>query len=201
MEILEFRITIYMFGKQDPILTLSDTDLLIRFQKKADMRIVGEFYKRYAHLVMGTCMKYLQNRQEAEDLTMHVFEILPDKIGRHQIIHFKSWLHIVVKNECLMRLRKKTHHSHIDELHIPVNQESEEGEDLDFNIEQLEKAMSLLKDDQRKCIELFFIDNRSYKQIADELVIPVGAVKSYIQNGKRNLRIQLERNHVRQTEQ
>lgn len=61
--------------------------------------------------------------------------------------------------------------------------------------------MSLLKDDQRKCIELFFIDNRSYKQISDELVIPVGAVKSYIQNGKRNLRIQLERNHVRQTEQ
>lgn len=96
-----------MFGKKDSISSLNDTDLLNRFQKKADMRIIGEFYQRYAHLVMGTCMKYLQNRQEAEDLTMHVFEILPDKIQRHQITHFKSWLHIVVKNECLMRLKKK----------------------------------------------------------------------------------------------
>lgn len=187
-----------MFAKKESITSLSDDDLLLRYQEKSDMRIVGELYKRYAHLVLGTCMKYLQNKQEAEDTTMHVFEVLPNKISRHHITHFKSWLHIVVKNECLMQLRKRKHFSTTEDLIISGDSDVEHCKELEFSLEQLEFALNLLKDDQRICIELFYIESKSYKCIADELSVSINTVKSNIQNGKRNLKLQLERNHVGQ---
>jgi len=144
---------------------------------------------------MGTAMKYLKNVHEAEDLTMEVFEGLAKKIEKHEIKHFKSWLYMVCRNECLMRLRKKG----------PITQEIEDrllGSESDENVAvkeeqltRLESAIEDLKEEQKICIKHFYLDQKSYQEIAIELNISIKKVKSAIQNGKRNLKILMEGNH------
>lgn len=96
----------------------SDEELILLFKQKEDKKIIGEIYIRYGHLVMGTCMKYLKNKQDAEDISMQIFEKMPRILVRHNIQYFKSWLYMVTKNECLMWLRKKRKYYHRTENRI-----------------------------------------------------------------------------------
>ena len=84
---------------------LSDRELISRFQKTEDNRFVGVLYKRYAHLVFGVGLKYLKNEEQAKDMSMQVFEKLIDKLKTQSIDNFKSWLHVMTKNECLRAIR------------------------------------------------------------------------------------------------
>ncbi len=173
--------------------TLSDEKLLTEYRSRADKNILGELYVRYGHLVMGTCMKYLKNQMDAEDITMILFEKLPSKILNHEINYFKSWLYMVTKNECLMFLRKKG----IASVEITRELEAEEDEQSlaqarEVQLSLLEEAIDTLKDEQQKCIRLFYIDRKSYHEITSILDMDLKKVKSAIQNGKRNLKIKLE---------
>ena len=151
---------------------------------------------------MGTCMKYLKNKMIAEDLTMNIFEDLQTKIRKHEIQHFKSWLYRVTKNECLMHLRKKKIEISSDELQI-----LEDLEDIqiihakEVKLTILEDALPDLKDEQRICLELFYLKDRSYQEISEELNIDIKQVKSAIQNGKRNLKLKLEEHNEFKNEQ
>ena len=173
----------------------TDEDLLSLYKEKGSKAIVGEYYTRYGHLVMGTCMKYLKNQQDAEDLTMSLFEKLPSKLANHSISYFKSWLYMVTKNECLMLLRKKGRF--FDDLSENLTEEIEADTVLEKEVEltKLEAAVQELKTDQRKCIELFYLEQKSYQEIAELLRMDLNKIKSAIQNGKRNLKIKLEGNH------
>ena len=186
-----------LFKRRLKYRTYTDEDLLILYKQDQDSMILGEYYNRYSHLVMGTAMKYLKNVHDAEDITMLVFEKLPKKLISHNISFFKSWLYMVVKNECLMLLRKKS---------IPTTEineeldgdESDELVELELKEEQLnllEQEIGNLKSDQKKCIELFYLEQKSYQEITDLLGMELKKVKSAIQNGKRNLKIKLEGNH------
>lgn len=178
---------------------MGDEDLVKLFRLKQDTNCIGELYVRYGHLVMGTCMKYLKNVADSEDVTMQLFESLHNKLLKHEVSFFKSWLYMVAKNECFMALRKRgiAYSSGLfnDELTAaPLNEgsDSELNELADLRLERLEEVLPLLKDEQRMCVELFYLKEFSYQQISDELGIPLPQVKSAIQNGKRNLRIRLE---------
>lgn len=179
-------------GKRKKYKQLDDSALLHVFKESGDQNIVGEYYKRYAHLVMGTAMKYLKNKFDAEDLVMHLFEKLPKKLESHTIQHFKSWLYMVTKNECLMVLRKKGY------LTKELTQELESTNELDLKVEKeeqleaLEGAIEELKDEQKTCIKLFYIESKSYQEITEVLKLDIKKVKSAIQNGKRNLKLKLE---------
>jgi len=171
---------------------LDDSDLLELYKKSKDQIILGEYYTRYGHLVMGTAMKYLKNKFDAEDLVMNLFEKLPKKLESHSIQHFKSWLYMVTKNECLMLLRKKGY------LTKELTSELESTSELNLKVEKeeqliaLEKAIEELKDEQKDCIKLFYIESKSYQEITESLQLDVKKVKSAIQNGKRNLKLKLE---------
>jgi RNA polymerase sigma-70 factor (ECF subfamily) len=171
---------------------LEDLELVIEFQKSGVSDIIGELYRRYGHLVMGTAMKYLKNEVEAEDLVMHLFEQLPKKLKSHSISHFKSWLYMVTKNECLMVLRKK------GRLTNSISTELVAEDQLDVKIQEesqylaLEEALSKLKSEQKDCIRLFYLENFSHQDIAVQLKMDMKKVKSAIQNGKRNLKLYLE---------
>ena len=184
-----------LFKKRRTYQPLSDDELIVLYKGKASARIIGELYNRYAHLVMGVSMKYLKNRFDAEDLTMVVFEKLPQRIAMNDITYFKSWLYMVTKNECLMLLRKNTN------ITVELTQELESKDTLGSKQDQevkfslLDTAINQLKEEQRDCINLFYIERKSYLEISMSLNTDIKTVKSAIQNGKRNLKITLEKRH------
>lgn len=179
-------------GRRKKYKQLEDQELLIAFRDSGASEIIGEFYRRYGHLVMGTAMKYLKNQFDAEDLVMNLFEKLPSKLKSHTIQHFKSWLYMVSKNECLMLLRKKGH------VTSEITKELEAHDELELTVKKeeqfiaLEDAISDLKEEQQTCIKLFYLESRSYNEISTLLKLDVKKVKSAIQNGKRNLKLNLE---------
>ena len=181
-----------LFRKRTTYHLLSDEDLVSNYRNESSNEIIGEIYKRYGHLVMGTCMKYLKNRADAEDMTMTLFEKLPYKLKNHTVDRFKSWLYMVTKNECLMLLRKKGHVSSEITKELEANDELHIVEAKEVQYEILEEAIGELKEEQRKCIELFYIESKSYQEITALLQLDIKKVKSAIQNGKRNLKLTLE---------
>jgi len=180
---------------------LSDTDIINRYKKLGDTEVLVPLFDRYIHLVFGVCLKYLKNKEDAKDATMEVMESLLDKLLRHEISNFSSWLHTVSRNYCLMRIRNRKENLFIEidkrkNEQIPV----ESDEDLHQKIEEeeqfseMEKAIASLNNEQKQCIHLFFFEKRSYDEIAEKTGYSLKKVKSHIQNGKRNLRIYLIEN-------
>lgn len=170
---------------------------LIEWVKEDRSEASGELFQRYSLLVFGLCLKYHKNKQRAEDATMDIFEKLNDKIKRSDIKHFRNWLHSVARNECLMSLRKKgLKESEIDTALITeADQGGEELKLAELNerkLTLLEKAIGELKDEQKQCIELFYLKKKSYDDVSTETGFELKKVKSYIQNGKRNLKLILE---------
>ena len=175
----------------------SDQELIEQFAQKMDNEIIGEFYKRYGHLVFGVCMKYLKNVQNAEDLTIELFGELSEKIKQHRIVHFKSWLYISTKNSCLMSLRKKSFHSASFDEHTFSIEEEEANinskEILEFKLKALENAIDQLNEIQAICIKDFYIKKSCYEEISKSHHLTLNEVKSHIQNGKRKLKIILSK--------
>jgi RNA polymerase sigma-70 factor (ECF subfamily) len=171
----------------------TDEELVALYKQERSSACIGVLYERYGHLVLGACMKYLKNSTEAEDVAMHIFEGLHFKLLKHEITYFKSWLYMVTKNECFMLLRKKgKDHSSSEMKDIADDPTNEHTSSTELKLEALEAVIPTLKEDQRICIELFYLKDRSYQQISEELNMSLMQVKSAIQNGKRNLKLRLE---------
>ena len=189
-------------GDKDPE-ALSETDLAARYRQSGDRRYAGELYKRTAHLVLGICMKYLKDAHQAEDAVMDIYEKLLSDLKEHEVEHFKSWLYMVAKNHCLMKLRKgqteqnrKTGYEEFAQAIMEIEESlhlngTAEGEQ---QLQRLELAMQELNDGQRMCVTLFYLDGKSYKDIEQQTGYSDKQVKSFIQNGKRNLKLIMERN-------
>lgn len=153
------------------------------------------------HLVYGLCLKYFKNREESQDASMLIFEKLIDAVKKHEIQNFKSWLYVLSKNHCLMTLRsKKTKGIEVDiETETTIMESTYQlhpmdENDLEDDLTKLEKCISELQDEQKRCVEMFFLNKRPYQFIANETGFEIKKVKSYIQNGKRNLKICMESN-------
>ena len=179
----------------------SDLELIAEYKFTKNKLFVGILYKRYSHLVLGLSLKYLKNEDEAKDAVMQIFEKLFADLLKHQIEFFKSWLYTYSKNFCLMiiRTRKSKFKKEIElENNADLFMETESGLHLNKADEKekqfiaLENAINELKDEQKKCIDLFYLKEKSYIEIAEITGFTINEVKSYIQNGKRNLKIKLE---------
>lgn len=175
---------------------LSDEELILQNKARPNNKTLAVIYERYGHLVLGSCMKYLKNIQEAEDMTSSIFEKLPEKILQHEIRYFKSWLYQMSKNECLMKLRKKKVYTQdVNEQMLSSDEQEDDKVEKEVQIKQLEVALDELKDKQKECVVLFYLEELSYQEISDRLNLDIKTVKSQIQNGKRNLKIKLEKSH------
>jgi len=173
--------------------TLSDIELIVNYKTSGDKQLVGELFKRYTNFVFSICMKYLKNSYDSEDATMQIFEKLFTDLQRFEVANFKSWLHVIAKNYCMMKLRKPNREIYTDnfvekdfDLHHEAANEKEQ------QLLALEKAIAELPADQRNCVELFYINQKSYKEITEQTGYDYNKVKSYIQNGKRNLQLKLQ---------
>lgn len=181
----------------------SDNELITEYKNTKNNVLVGILYKRYSHLVLGLSLKYLKDEDEAKDAVMQIFEKLLSDLLKFNIEYFKSWLYSFSKNHCLMIIRTKQSKlkKEMDlQIHADSFMETESSSHPNSVIEKevqytkLEKAIEELNEDQRKCIKLFYLKERSYNEIADETGYTLNEVKSFIQNGKRNLKIKLEKN-------
>ena len=181
----------------------SDEDLLRQFQKNGSLDTLGELYSRYMHLVYGVSLKYLGDREDARDAVMQIFEKLITDLPGKEVRIFRSWLYVLTKNHCLMQIRsQKSADGRLEgykfeqefmesgsEMH-PMDREDPSAE------ADLQRCMEKLKKEQKQCIELFYYQNRCYQEIAEQLGIDEKKVKSFLQNGKRNLKICLEGKNV-----
>jgi RNA polymerase sigma-70 factor (ECF subfamily) len=181
------------------IKNLSDEELVERFKQSEQSKFVGVLYERYSHLVLGVCLKYLKDRNEALDQVSSIFEKLLVDLKKHKVDKFKPWLFMVSKNHCLMLLRSKKNQYHSDDqLRFIADESEEEAEMLvarERRLNSLEEAIELLKAPQQTCIRHFYLEKKSYREIGQLTGYSAKQVKSNIQNGKRNLRLLMEQRH------
>ncbi len=187
------------FRRRD-IKELSDTELVNRFKHSKNTRYIGVLFDRYGHLVYGVCLKYLKNVEESKDAVHLIFEKVMKDLLRMEVKTFKPWLYMVSKNFCLMEIRKKKplqgREQDIEAVgHTLEAEDDQETARLkELRLTSLEEAIEQLKPEQKKCIELFYLKEKSYQEVVELTGYELKKVKSYIQNGKRNLKIMLSAN-------
>lgn len=179
---------------QDP---LTDTELVSLYKKTSDLKVLGQLYQRYMDLVYGVCLKYLKESEGAKDAVMNIFEELIVKLKKHEVENFKSWLYQVAKNHCLMQLRTPRNLKTIElpealmqsdaNVHLDGVLEKEE------NFQRLEYCLTTLSEDQRRAVQLFYIEGKCYNEIVEQMGQEWSQVRSFIQNGRRNLKICMEK--------
>ncbi len=176
---------------------LPDADLVILYKESGDLTILGELYQRYMDLIYGVCLKYLKEPEQAKDSVMAIFEELTLKLRKHEVTHFKAWLHQLARNHCLMYLRSPRNKNS-----LPLPEElmySAETEHLNAvmekeqHLQQLSRCLETLGPEQRQTVEAFYLQEKSYQEISESTGMDWNRVRSLIQNGRRNLRNCMEK--------
>lgn len=174
-----------------------DDQLLAAYRQSGNLDILAALYERYMGMVYGVCLKYLKSDPESKDAVMEIFESLHEKVLKHEIRNFKSWLHVVVKNHCLMAIRKRKGHElqTIDEnfMHLPASDHLEDVLAKEKSLDQMEKCLETLGKEQQTSVRLFYLEEKCYQEVADLTGYELVKVRSYIQNGRRNLKICMEK--------
>ena len=183
--------------KKSNIDDLSDDALIARYKRDADMQALGTLFNRYLDLIYGVCLKYLKSAEKAEDAVMHIFELIVKKLPVHEVENFRPWLHVVSKNHCLEYLRKNKR-----KLTVAIDPEFMQSDafvhhddEFEFNGEHdgLYDCINNLPDKQKQSIQLFYLESKSYQEIAEITGQKKDRVRSFIQNGRRNLKICMEK--------
>ena len=187
------------FSKSKKTETGDDEALLKRYRESGDLAVLAELFQQYAQMVYYVCFEYLKDGDQSKDAVMQIFEELIDKVNRQDIKKFSSWLYVVSRNHCLMQLRqtKKMPFTVLDdfmELPLDLHQEDENKES---KLSAMELCIEKLPPAQKQSIDLFFLNEKCYKEITAITGFTLNEVKSYIQNGKRNLKICLEKKSER----
>lgn len=161
------------------------------------MTVLGELYQRYMDMVYGVCLKYFKESEAAKDAVMQVFEELVSKLKKHEVENFRGWLHQVAKNYCLMQLRTPRNLKTVEfKTELVQNEESVHLNGIlekEESFKQLEFCLGTLTDDQRKAIQLFYLQGKCYNEIAEITGQEWNQVRSFIQNGRRNLKLCMEK--------
>lgn len=176
---------------------ISDNELLHLFYTDHNNEWLGILMERYTMLLLGVSMKYLKNEEEAKDAVQQVFLKAINELHKYKVAYFKSWIYMIAKNHCLMKLRDKGRFSgEIDERMMAASDGPEEKKnhiERDKVLSNLSGALQQLNKEQQLCVTLFYLEKKSYQEIAGQTSYSIMQVKSHIQNGKRNLKIIMER--------
>lgn len=179
-----------------------DLELVQQYRRTGDLGLIGMLFERHTEMVYLICLRYLEEEEESKDATMQVFEQLIVALKRHEVSNFKSWLHSLTKNHCLQLLRTRRLKGKVTQALTPEQDTTAGGmqlsadEQQELELQALEQGMIHLPAEQRTCLELFYLQQRSYKEIVEITGCDMKQVKSYIQNGRRNLKIYVEKNHA-----
>lgn len=175
----------------------SDLELVAAYRSSNDLNVLAQLYQRYLDLLFGVCLKYLAENELAKDAVMDIFEELAAKLSRHEVVNFKGWLYTLAKNHCLMQLRSSSRIKvrpfdpelvqTAEELHLNDKMEKE------VRLDRLSQCIDTLAADQKTVVSLFYLESKCYKEIETITGYDWNKVRSLIQNGRRNLRICMQR--------
>jgi len=171
----------------------TDAELVVQYKDSGNLQVLAELYQRYMDLIYGVCLKYFKDSEQAKDGVMQIFEELIAKVKKHDVENFKNWVYQVAKNYCLMQLRTPKNLKTVEiaeslmqnqeNVHLNGVLEKEE------NLHRLEYCLTTLSDDQRRAVQLFYLDGKCYNEIVELMGQEWNQVRSFIQNGRRNLKI------------
>lgn len=174
----------------------SDLELVHLYRSGGDMSVLGTLYNRYMELVYGVCLKYLHDSEEAKDCVINIFEELVPKLKKYEIDNFKGWLYQLAKNHCLMILRSKKNkpvNVDADIMHLAENVHHDDAIEKEQDLNVMEYCIEQLPAEQKQAIQLFYLQEKCYKEIAETTELDINKVRSFIQNGRRNLKICMEK--------
>lgn len=184
--------------KADKYQHISDQELLDRYYREHDNQWLGILLERYTLLLLGVCMKYLKNEEEARDSVQQIFLKAITELAKYRVEFFKSWIYMVAKNHCLMKLRDRQGKmpAELSDKHTVTAAEETNYQDLlqnDHTLDLLEESLKELNPEQQQCVTLFYLQKKSYTEVSELTGFSMLQVKSYIQNGKRNLKLLIEK--------
>ncbi len=176
----------------------SDDELVQLYRADGDLSVLGALYQRYMDLVYGICLKYIKDQEASKDAVINIYEELIGKLKQHEVSNFKGWLYTLARNHCLMQLRKEKGKGTVE---IPATfMQSEEMLHLDGVLQKetqlslMENCLEQLGHEQKICVKLFYLEGKCYNDITEQTGIDWNKVRSYIQNGRRNLKLCIEEN-------
>lgn len=185
---------------------LSDEAIVEAFESAANPEALSVLFRRYTHLVYGVCCKYFSEEPDRQDVSIRIFQRVADRLQGSAVKNFSYWLGVVAKNECISELReRKTYREHLHQFKSQKNSDESYVENEGYHRllldslsdqdvqEMVSGMMEELSADQKLCIHLFFFRELSYKEIMHETGFSYEEVKTHLQNGKRNLRIKIEK--------
>ncbi len=165
-----------------------------------DREAFSALFERHAPLVLGVLTRMLGRRDEAEEVLQEAFLQAWDRAGSYNPRRAtpRGWLLLLSRSRAIDRIRSRQARVRREEA---VSTEAAWRADVDpvgtgqleasERAERVSRALTVLPEDQRRCIELAFYEGLSHSQIAAELDQPLGTVKSRILLGMRKLRDQL----------
>ena len=179
------------------ILSAEDDQVLVQlYRKEENIDVLGELYNRYMELVYGVCLKYMKEPEDAKDCVINIFEELIIKLKKYEVDNFKGWLYQLAKNHCLMKLRRKKSQPYVidaDIMHLQENIHLDGVMEKETQLNTMEYCIEQLPHEQKQAIELFYLKEKCYKEIADSTQTDINKVRSFIQNGRRNLKICMDK--------
>ena len=167
-----------------------------QYKHTSNLNVLGELFQRYMDLVYGVCLKYLKHPENAQDSVIAIFEELVTKLHKHEVDNFRPWLYTLSKNHCLMRLRSEkkqaTVNFDVDLVQSEENVHLNGSPDREEDFRSMEHCMEQLPAEQKKVIEMFYLEGKCYNEISQVSGLEWNKVRSHIQNGRRNLKICME---------
>jgi RNA polymerase sigma-70 factor (ECF subfamily) len=171
---------------------ITDEELLQNFYKDHDNKWFGILLPRYTLLLLGVCMKYLKNAEDARDCVQQIFLKVINELQKYKVDYFKSWIYMIAKNHCLMKLRdQKNLRVELNEEIVAAENPIEKNEliEKEMLFKKMQEAVKQLNREQQQCVNLFYLQKKSYAEVAEITGYTMLQVKSHLQNGKRNLKL------------
>ncbi|HDP75194.1 MAG TPA: sigma-70 family RNA polymerase sigma factor [Bacteroidales bacterium] len=163
---------------------------------KGDQKAYAELMDRYRDAIYYMLLKMVNNKSDAEDLTLEAFGKAFKNIHQYTPKYaFSTWLFKIASNNCIDFIRKRK----ANLISIDQGAEDAEGNSMspssaipastldpeenlikEQNIKLVQEVVSNLKPRYRKLIELRYFKEYSYEEIAEELDLPLGTVKAQL---------------------
>ncbi|MGN6541198.1 MAG: RNA polymerase sigma factor [Ginsengibacter sp.] len=179
--------------KSDKYNDITDAELLQNFYKDHDNKWLGILLPRYTLLLLGVCMKYLKNEEDARDCVQQIFLKVINELQKYKVDYFKSWIYMIAKNHCLMKLRGNKNVSvELNEKIIPAEEGQIDKTDFvekEALLIKMKRAIKQLNREQQECVNLFYLQKKSYSEVSEITGFSMLQVKSHLQNGKRKLKL------------
>jgi RNA polymerase sigma factor (sigma-70 family) len=171
----------------------SDAELVALYRQQGDVAVLGTLYQRYMDLIYGVCFKYLKETETAKDAVINIYEELVEKLKKHEVENFKSWLYTLARNHCFMQLRKGKGKKTIEITDGFMQSEHlmhpEDVQQKEEQLQIMEECLQQLSPEQKQCVELFYLQGKCYNDISEQTGFEWNKVRSYIQNARRNLKL------------